>query len=92
MPDSLPPTGDLLLAARTYLERALGIDEASFGPEHPSVAISLSNLGMVLKDLGDLAQARKLLQRSYKIFKATLGDEHPNTKTVYGNLRAVEGI
>ena len=32
------------------MRRALAIDEQSFGPEHPTVAIRLNNLAMLLKD------------------------------------------
>lgn len=34
--------------ARTLTERALAIDEATFGPHHPEVAIRASNLGLIL--------------------------------------------
>lgn len=46
--------------ARPLLERALAIDEAVHGPDHPAVAISLGNLAMVLRDLGQPQQARLL--------------------------------
>jgi len=48
--------GDLA-GARAALERALGIDERVYGPDHPKVATSVNNLGSVLQDLGDLAGA-----------------------------------
>ena len=38
--------------AKAAYERALKIDEAAFGPDHPDVAIDVNNLGSVLKDLG----------------------------------------
>src|SRR5690606_15387790 len=38
--------------ARSAFERALRIDEATYGPDHPSVAIRVNNLGLVLQDLG----------------------------------------
>ena len=36
--------------ARTGSERALAIAEATYGPSHPTVAIRLNNLGMVVQD------------------------------------------
>ncbi len=42
-----------LAAARQQLERALGIKEAAYGPDHPDVARAVTNLGLVLRDLGD---------------------------------------
>ena len=46
---------------------ALVIDEKAFGPDHPNVARDANNLGLVLKDLGDLDGARKALERALAI-------------------------
>ncbi|HEX4604143.1 MAG TPA: tetratricopeptide repeat protein, partial [Candidatus Angelobacter sp.] len=72
--------------ARANFERALKIDEAIYGMDHPTVAIRLSNQGSVLRDLGDLAGARANYERALKIFKNALGDDHPSTRTVQRNL------
>ena len=37
--------------------RALAIDEASYGPDHPNVAIDLNNLAQLLHDTNRLAEA-----------------------------------
>ncbi len=52
--------GDLV-GARAAYERALKIDEAAFGPDHPKVAIRVNNLGSVMQDQGDLVGARAAL-------------------------------
>ncbi len=57
-------------AARPLLERALAIDEASYGPDHPNVAIRLSNLALILGDLGQPETARPLQERAGAINKA----------------------
>jgi hypothetical protein len=44
--------------ARPLLERALSIDEATFGPDHPNVAIRLNNLALILRDLKLPVEAR----------------------------------
>ena len=41
-----------LADARPLLERALAIDEAAYGPDHPHVAAALNNLAQILQDLG----------------------------------------
>ena len=46
--------------AKKMYERALAIDEAALGPDHPNVATRLNNLGLVLKEQGDLAGAKTL--------------------------------
>ena len=45
-----------LAEARPLAERALAIDEAAYGPDHPDVAIRLNNLALILRDLGQLAR------------------------------------
>jgi Tfp pilus assembly protein PilF len=40
-------------AARAALERALAIDGAAYGPDHPEVARTLGNLGLVQQQLDD---------------------------------------
>ena len=72
--------------ARAAYERALAIDEKSFGPDHPNVATDVNNLGMVLQDLGDLVGARAAFERALTIWERVLGPDHPNTRIVRGNL------
>jgi hypothetical protein len=43
--------------AQAALERALHIDEAAYGPDHPEVAADNSNLGLVLQERGYLDAA-----------------------------------
>ncbi len=54
-----------------------------------TVAIRLNNLGVVLRDLGELAAARTAYERAVQIFQTFLGVEHPSTKTAQANLDAV---
>ena len=61
--------GDLA-SARAALERALAIDEAVYGPEHPEVATAVNNLGGVLYAQGDLAGARASFERALAIWEA----------------------
>jgi hypothetical protein len=67
-------------------ERTLRIGEASYGENHPQVAIYVNNLGDVLRQLGDLAGAKAAFEHALDIFHRSLGAEHPNTKTVQNNL------
>jgi tetratricopeptide (TPR) repeat protein len=72
--------------ARAACERALAIDEAAFGPDHPNVATGVNNLGHVLHDLGDLAGARDAFQRALGIDETTFGPDHPNVARDVNNL------
>jgi tetratricopeptide (TPR) repeat protein len=53
--------------ARPLAERALAIDEATYGPGHPYIATDLNNLAAILQDLGEQAQARRLEARAVVI-------------------------
>ncbi|MBI4310573.1 MAG: tetratricopeptide repeat protein [Chloroflexi bacterium] len=41
------------VGAKAHFQRALGIAEAAFGPDHPNVSIRVNNLGSVLPLVGD---------------------------------------
>jgi len=63
--------------ARPLAERALAIDEAALGPDHPAVATDLNNLAWILRDLGLAGEARPLAERALAITEAALGPDHP---------------
>lgn len=59
-----------------------------------SCAIRLSNLALILADLGELGAARPLAERTVAIDEAALGPDHPHTRTIRavrdGIIRAAE--
>jgi hypothetical protein len=71
------------------LERALAIREKVLGPEHPATAMSLNDLALVLRDLGDQAAARPLLERALAIREKVLGPEHPATVKSLNSLASL---
>jgi tetratricopeptide (TPR) repeat protein len=75
--------------ARRLLERALALDEARQGPDHPTTTLSLNNLANVLRAQGDLDGARRLSERALAIREARLGPDHPTTATSLNNLALV---
>jgi tetratricopeptide (TPR) repeat protein len=72
--------------AKQAFERAMRIDEAAFGPDHPNVAIRINNLGLVLKALGNLFEARQCHERGLRIDEATFGPDHPSVALYVNNL------
>ena len=54
------------------MRRALAIDEKSYGPDHPNVAIRLNNLAMLLQDTNRLAEAEPLMRRALAIDETEL--------------------
>ena len=82
-PDAGAAAGSLLNRATEYLgrraelgaardagTRALAIKEAAYGPDHPEVARTLGNLGVVLELLGELEAARAAQERALAITEA----------------------
>ena len=75
--------------ARAAYKRALKIDEANFGLDHPNVAIRVNNIGLLLKSLGDFKGARVAYQRAIKIWETKLGVDHPQVALGVNNLGSV---
>jgi tetratricopeptide (TPR) repeat protein len=72
--------------ARPLHERALAIDEAAYGPDHPDVAAALSHLAQALSDLGHPDQAQPLYERALAIDEAAYGPDHPDVAIRLNNL------
>ena len=72
--------------ARILLERALTKFEKAYGLDHPNVAATVSNLGIVLKAEGDIEGAKKCYERALKIDEAAYGPEHPDVAIRVNNL------
>jgi tetratricopeptide (TPR) repeat protein len=57
----------------------LEIREKALGPDHPSTANSLKNLGLFYAKRGRLLQAEPLLRRALAIAEKAVGIEDPKT-------------
>jgi tetratricopeptide (TPR) repeat protein len=73
--------------AEPLYRRALCIDEANFGPDHPRVAIDLNNLALLLKATNRLSDAEPLSRRVVEIlqFTAATSHEHPHLSAAIAN-------
>ena len=76
----------LFRQAEALYRRALAIDEAAFGADHPEVAIDLNNLASLLWATNRLAETEPLMRRVVAIFEQALGPDHPNVATALNNL------
>lgn len=72
--------------AEPLMRRALAMDEASFGPEHPEVARGLNNLAQLLKATNRLAEAEPLMRRALSINEKSFGPDHPEVARDLSNL------
>jgi hypothetical protein len=68
------------------MRRALAIDEASLGKDHPTVAIRLNNLAQLLQATNRLGEAEPLMRRALAIGEASLGNDHPTVALRLNNL------
>ena len=72
--------------AEPLMRRALAIDEKSYGPEHPNVAIRLNNLAQLLQATNRLEEAEPLMRRALAIDEKSYGPEHPDVARDLNNL------
>jgi tetratricopeptide (TPR) repeat protein len=71
--------------AEDMFRRALAIDRAALGADHPQVIHNMHNLAVVLQSRGKLAEARPLYEESIALFRRVLGEKHPDTLDALGN-------
>jgi len=67
-------------------QEAVRVAEATFGPAHDNVAISLNNLAALYKAQGKYAEAEPLYRRSLAILEKARGPEHPYLAQPLNNL------
>jgi tetratricopeptide (TPR) repeat protein len=72
--------------AEPLMRRRLAFDEASLGPDHPTVAIRLNNLAELLRATTRLAEAEPLYRRALAIDGPSLGPDHSTVATGLNNL------
>eukprot|EP00971_Amphidinium_carterae_P058419 1155748-Amphidinium_carterae.1 len=71
---------------RDYLERALRMEEAHYGPDHQELAKTLMNLGNAYGEFGDASKMRDCLERALQIEEAHYGPDHQEVATTLMNL------
>ena len=72
--------------AEPLIRRALAIDKASYGPDHPTVAIRLNNLAQLLQATNRYDEAEPLMRRALDIDEASYELDHPNVARDLNNL------
>ena len=72
--------------AEPLFRRALAIEEAIHGPDHPRVAVFLNNLALLLRVTNQLAEAEPLYRRALRIDETEYGPDHPEVAVRLNNL------
>jgi len=75
-----------LAEAEPLMHRALALDRASFGPDHPNVAVGLNNLALLLQATNRLAEAERLLRRALALDETSFGSDHSTVAIRLNNL------
>ena len=76
---------EMPLLAETYYRWALANREKLLGPDHPDVALTLSNLGVLMQSEGKIEAAESLYQRALRIFERSVTADHPHAVTCARN-------
>ncbi|MBD3284836.1 tetratricopeptide repeat protein, partial [candidate division WOR-3 bacterium] len=93
--DSLETAGSNFYRQGAYLdaitcwEEALTIKLDILTPQHPDVALSYNNIGVVYDNLGEYGKALDNHEKALAIFLKALGEEHPHVAQSYNNIGAV---
>ncbi len=78
--------------AKLLHETALRQAMMQYGAEHPHVATSYNNLGVVYSEQGDYPRALEYHQKALAIWQQVFGAEHPDVAVSYNNLGTVYHI
>ena len=73
-------------AAKQSHEQALAIRRKSLPPDHPDIAHSLNNLGMVQYELREYAAAKQSHEQALAIRRKSLPPDHPDIAQSLNNL------
>ena len=73
-------------SAEALLREAAALQEQTLGPEHPDVASTLNNLGIVCEMTDNPIDAEHFFRRAHAIATATLAPDHPFVATSRKNL------
>ena len=75
--------------ALEYHNRALAIREKVFGTEHPDVAQSYNNIGLIYDSQGNYEKSLEYYNKALEIYEKFFGTEHPNVAMLYNNIGAI---
>ena len=70
-------------------KRALQVAQQNDGPDHPNVAMSLSNLAELYEALEEYAEAEQLYKRSLEILEKEFGQDSPFLVNTLWNMASL---
>ena len=80
------------LIFRGCLERALDIYDKCYQHHHPSVAIALTNLGAVMRSLGESEKSKELFEKALNMEENLYEPTHPSVSNLHCILCPVHSV
>jgi nephrocystin-3 len=80
------PSGRDYPRAFFYYEKALKIQEKYLPPNHPELAYTLNDMGLVYGTMGNYSSALFCLQKTLQIRRNSLVPDHPEVAKTYNNI------
>ncbi len=77
----------LYVQAASWCQKCLEVVEHYLGSEHPDVATSLNNLGILYLNQQQYSQAQSYLEQALAILQDKLGSNHPYTQSATQSLQ-----
>jgi tetratricopeptide (TPR) repeat protein len=72
--------------ALEYCLKALAIRERVLETDHPNIAVSYNNIGIIYRSMGNYQKALEFNIKALALRERVLGTEHQNTATYYSNI------
>ena len=74
------------LKALQYFQISLEMRRKSLPVDHPLLATSYNNIGLVYRNMGEYSKALEYLERALYSLEKSLPANHPNITTVKNNI------
>jgi hypothetical protein len=72
--------------------KALEIQRSRYGPDHPHIAMTLSNRARLLRDEGKLDEAAADARASLEMRRRLLGEQHPKVAASQKQLEEIVAL
>jgi tetratricopeptide (TPR) repeat protein len=76
--------------ALAYYEKALEIQQQSLPSNHPSLAFSCYNIGLLYEKMSEYRKAESFYERAVNIGQQSLPSHHPNFKDWRNDLEDIK--
>jgi tetratricopeptide (TPR) repeat protein len=76
--------------ALSYYEKDLEISQKTLPQNHPDLACSYNNIGLVYENIGDFTKALSFYERTMAIGQRSLPVDHPNLQATRDSIERIK--